>query len=426
VPEPPKRRQLSLFDVLCLGVNAIVGSGIYAFPGLLAEQLGPISFLAFGLCGLLSTVIALCFAEAAGMFERSGGPYLYAQAALGRHLGYLVGWTCWVAAVMSWAAVACAIAPYLGHLWAPLGSGTGSVVSAVGITVALGVINYLGVKPGAYTMDLLTVAKLLPLLVLVAAGFVAGEVPQGSLAPHGFGPLPTAAFTAFFAFQGFEVVAVPAGETARPQRNIPIAVLGSLLGATLLYMLVQWTATMTTPALAGAEQPLAEMGRVVLGDLGGRMVASAAAVSMLGFCAGVALTGPRYLEPLAADGHVPASLSRLHARLGTPHHAIIVTTGVVAVLIVLLNFGQLVNLAVLTVSAQYLTTCLSVLILRYRDPARQRPFRLPLGPVIPILAMGIVTWLTAQAKSTELLWFVVVLAVGFGVRVLTRLSTRWR
>ena len=143
------------------------------------------------------------------------------------------------------------------------------------------------------------------------------------------------------------------------------------------------------------------MGRVVLGDLGGRMVASAAAVSMLGFCAGVALTGPRYLEPLAADGHVPASLARLHARLGTPHRAIIVTTGVVAVLIVLLNFGQLVNLAVLTVSAQYLTTCLSVLILRYRDPARQRPFRLPLGPVIPILAMGIVTWLAAQARSTS-------------------------
>ena len=226
--------------MLCLGVNAIVGSGIYAFPGLLAEQLGPISFLAFGLCGLLSAVIALCFAEAAGMFERSGGPYLYAQAALGRHLGYLVGWTCWVAAVMSWAAVACAIAPYLGHLWAPLGSASGSVVSAVGITVALGVINYLGVKPGAYTMDLLTVAKLLPLLVLVTAGFVLGEAPQGSLAPHGFGPLPSAAFTAFFAFQGFEVVAVPAGETARPRRNIPIAVLGSLLGATLLYMVIQW------------------------------------------------------------------------------------------------------------------------------------------------------------------------------------------
>lgn len=419
-----QKRLLSLFDVVCLGVNAIVGSGIYAFPGILAARLGPASFLAFGLCGLLSVLVALCFAEAAGMHERSGGPYVYAQAAMGRQIGYLVGWTCWIAAVMSWAAVARAIAPYLGHLWAPLGHPIGGAAVAVGITLLLGVVNYLGVKPGAYTMDLLTVAKLLPLVVLVAAGFIQGHLPAGELCPHGLGPLPAAAFTAFFAFQGFEVVPVPAGETARPQRNIPIAVLGSLLGATALYMMVQWAAVLTTPGLATADQPLAEMGRVVLGELGGQMVAGAAVISMLGFCAGVALTGPRYLEPLAQDGHLPRALALRHARLGTPHRAIIATTGLTALLVVLLNFSQLVNLAVLTVGVQYLATCLAVPIMRVRASARLRTFRLPLGPLIPVLAVGVVLWLAAQAKLLELGGFAVLLVVGYALKLVTHLVER--
>ena len=281
-------RRLTLFDVLCLGVNAIVGSGIYAFPGLLAAALGPASFLTFGLCGAIAAVIGLCFAEASGMFERSGGPYLYARAAFGGPLAgdllaCAIGWTCWAAAVLSWAAVARAIPPYLGQLWAPLGAGL-AAPSAILISLLLGAINLFGVRPGAITTDLLTLAKLAPLVVLVGAALIIGpRWPHGPFAPAGLAPLPAAAFTAFFAFQGFEVVPVPAGETAHPRRNAPIAVLGSLLLATLLYMLVQWTAVASTPTVAGSSQPLAEMGRALLGGPGARLVSSAAVISMLGF-----------------------------------------------------------------------------------------------------------------------------------------------
>lgn len=418
----PEKQLLSRLDVLCLGINAIVGSGIYAFPGLLAAQLGPASFLAFGLCGVMAAMVGLCFAEAAGIFDRSGGPYVYAQTAFGRFVGFLVGWSCWVAAVVSWAAVARAIPPYVGHLWAPLGREVGAVAVAASITVALGMINYLGVKPGAYTTDLLTAAKLLPLGVLVVAGFVAPHRTGGPFAPHGYRALPRAALSTFFAFQGFEVVPVPAGETANPTKAAPIAVLGSLAGATALYMAVQWTAVASTPGLAGSDQPLALMGESLLGQLGGQMVAGAAVVSMLGFCAGVALAGPRYLEPLCADGHLPPQLARRHPRFATPHLAILATTALACVLLVFLGFTQLVNLSVLTVGLQYLVTCLAVPALRWRRPDLTRSFKVPLGPAIPLLAVAVVVWLGAQARLEELGGFAAVIVVGLLLKILTSVA----
>jgi len=405
--------------VLCLGVNAIVGSGIYAFPGLLAQQTGSLSWIAFAICGAMSIAVGLCFAEAAGMFERSGGPYIYARTAFGGVVGYLVGWSCWVAAVMSWAAVARAIPPYLEPLSPLFGTSIGAGGLAVVICAALGVVNYLGVKPGAYTADLLTAAKLVPLLVLVGLGLFAAHPGPAASVHSSWSALPRAALTAFFAFQGFEVVPVPAGETRDPRRAAPRAVLGSIAGATLLYVAVQWTAVASTPGIAGSTQPLALMGRHLLGGAGGLMVAAAAVVSMLGFCAGVALAGPRYLEPLCADGHLPRALARRHPRTDTPHLAILTTTAVTCILVVFLNFTELVNLSVLTVSVQYLVTCVGVPVLRRRHPDLPRAFRVPLGPVVPIVAVGVVLWLGAQARPTELVGFAAMLGVGGLLRLVT-------
>ncbi|MCC6746450.1 MAG: amino acid permease [Deltaproteobacteria bacterium] len=384
--EPPKR-QLSLFDLLCLGVNAIVGSGIYAFPGLLAQLLGPGAVLAFAGCGVVSLLIGLCFAEAAGLFDRSGGPTVYARAAFGPLVGYLVGWTCWAAAVLSWAAVTRALVPYLAELVPSLRHPALGAIGAAAVTLALGAINYLGVKPGAYAMELLTVAKLVPLGVLAALGLVRAERQRlRPFLPHGLRPLPRGIFLVFFAFQGFEVVPVPAGETARPRRYAPIAVLGSLALATALYMAIQLAASGTTENLAGSKEPLALMGRALLGTVGGQMVSAAAVVSMLGFCAGVALASPRYLEALATDGHLPTALCARHPRHGTPHRAILVTSGVVALLVLFLDFARLVDLSVLTVGVQYLATCAAVPMLRKRLPSQPRAFHLPGGATIPLLA----------------------------------------
>ena len=414
------KRLLSLFDVVCLGFNAIVGSGIYLFPGKLAEQLGPASVLAFALCGVMSVLIGLCFVEASGMFETSGGPYVYARTAFGDLTGYMVGWTCWAAAILSWAAVTSAVARDLGQFFpassSPLIMG---MALAMGITCVLMIINYVGVKPGAYTLDVLTVVKLLPLVALLGVGlFNLKPALVKTFAPHGLSSLPRAAYLAFFAFQGFEVVPVPAAETANPRRNAPIAVLGSIAGATLLYIFLQWVAVGSTPSLPGSEQPLAEMGRVLLGPMGGSLVAGAGLVSMIGFCAGIALSGPRYLEALAADDHVPRWVAQRHPRFGTPSRAILVTGGLTLAMVLAFDFEGLVDLAVLTVGVQYLATCLAVPVLRVTHPDHQRRMRLPLGPVIPLAATGVTIWFGCQAELEKLGWFGVMLLAGIPLKML--------
>ncbi len=421
-PAGGAKRQLSLFDVLCLGINAIVGSGIYLFPGKLAALLGPASFLAFATCGLVAALVGLCFAEAAGSFERSGGPYVYARAAFGELVGYLVGWACWCAALLSFAAVARGVPAYLAELAPALGSGAPAAAVAAGIVLLLGAINLVGIRPGAITTDLFTVAKLLPLCALVGAGVARGRLrPAGPFAPHGLGGLPRTSFSAYFVFQGFEVVPVPAGETANPRRNAPLAVLGSLAGATFLYMAVQWVATASTPDLATAKQPLAEVGTVLLGGgLGGGLVAVAAVISMLGFCSGVALAGPRYVEALAEDGHLPRALARRHARFATPHAAIALTTLLTAALVVVLDFARLVDLSVLTVSVQYLATALAVPVLRRRRPELPRSFLLPAGPLVPLLAVGVTIALGAQAGLREAIGFGGILLLGVLALVVSR------
>jgi amino acid transporter len=424
-------RKLTLVDLLCLGVNAIVGSGIFLLPGKLAGLLGPASVLAFAVTGLLSALIALSFAEVSSRFDRSGGPYVYAREAFGGPTGYVVGWTCWAAAVMSWAAVTRGMMMQAATFYPALGGETLAPAVGCATIIALALINTAGVKPGAIVTDVLTVAKLLPLLVLLAVGVSSMSTTRlAPFAPMGFGELPRATFLAFFAFQGFEVVPVPAGDSARPTRDAPLAVLVSVVVATLLYMALQLSAVATTPGIAGHAQPLTAMAMQLLGPAGATMVALAALVSMLGFNAGVALAAPRYIEALSLDGYLPTALGRRHERRDTPQAAILATSGAAAVLTVVLDFTQLVDLSVIFVAVQYLSTTAAVPVLRARRHSPPAKVTLPAGPALPAAGFLAVAMLVALRIGEQsdgpalLLHFGALVAVGVVVALPTVLRRR--
>ncbi len=435
-------RALGLFSVLCIGVNAIVGSGIYRLPGRLGHYLGPASWLAFALVGLMLVAVALCFAEAAGMFSGTGGPYLYAREAFGTVPGFLVGWSAWVTMVLSFAAVANAVPGYLASLAPSLDGPKMPAVTIATIALGLGIVNLLGVKPGALTTNVFTAAKVVPLAVFVALGLFAvsgdnlGLVPRPAVVPAQLGgaasaaaaPMPLAGalgaalFAALFPCQGFEVAPVPAGETKEPTRNVPIAVIGALLASVAFYVLIQIVAYGTAPSIAtsGATpdkpwstRPIVEAAATFMGTGGARFMAAGACVSMVGFCAGSALVTPRFLVALGQDGLLPRALAHHGRRFESPHVAIVTTSVAVLVAALALDFDALVDLSNVAVIAQYALTCAAITWLRRTRPELPRRYRVPGGRwLVPLVGVGVCALLASQAKVSELAMSLVMMAAG--------------
>ena len=394
--------RLGLFSVVALGVNTIVGSGIFRLPAELARDLGPASVLSFAVCAALLATVALSYAEAGGMFAKDGGAYVYAEEALGRRAGFAIGWSTWVATVLTLSTVAIAVPGQLAEL-APGADGARiSRAIAAALIVVLGAVNLVGRKPGAWTSNVFLVAKVVPLVAFVAIGVLwIRSAELTPFAPKGYGPLGHSLLLAFFALSGFETSAIPAGEAARPTRVVPIAVVGSILGAAALYVLIQLVAVGVLPSLGESERPLADAARVFAGDAGARGVAILGAVSMVGLCAAMAFAGPRLLLALGQDDHLPRSLAREHPRFGTPHLAVAVTTAAAAALVLVLDFRRLVDFTSVVLVVQYLATCVSVVVLRRRRPDLPRAVRLPLGPAIPLLGAALLVWVLAQAQWIE-------------------------
>ena len=284
----PPARLLTRFDLVCLGVNAVVGSSVFLFPGRLAGHLGSASPLAYALTALLLAPVALCFAEAASQHDRAGGPALYAHEEFGPNWGFAIGWLCWITMIVSWAAVANAIASYLP--WASGQSTAGKIIACTAIA-CFGALNWRGVRLGAWTTNFFTVAKLVPIALIALAGAYALPAWRPSVPAEGWRPLGAACFLAYFAFQGFETVPVPAGEARDPKKDVPFAVLSALGGSAVLYILVQIAALSLVPALASSERPLADAAGALMGPFGVGLVTAGAVISMTGYVAGSALGG---------------------------------------------------------------------------------------------------------------------------------------
>ncbi len=411
-------RALGFWDLLSIGLNAIVGSSIFLFPGLLAANLGPASALAFAFTGILLIAVGLCYAEASSRYKDPGGAYLYARDAFGEWPGFAVGWLSWVVQILSWAAVANAIAVYLGAI-DPHWGGPRHIKTVAALAIlGLGFVNYRGVRLGAWTSDFFTAAKLVPLAAFLAAGL--WKVKSRAFvpfAPHGFKPLAQSAFLVYFAYQGFESIPVPSGEARSPGRNVPLAVVSSLVFSALLYTAIQAVALGVDPALAGSRTPLADAARIALGPQGALLLALGAVLSTFGYNAGSALVTPRYLLALAEDGHLPASLSRIHPRYHTPSRAIVATISTTLLLALFFDFEKLVDFSNVVVSAQYLATCLAIPVLRRKNRAAPGSFRIPGGLFVPAAGAMAILWLGSQATPREYIGSAYLLAAGLVLKL---------
>jgi APA family basic amino acid/polyamine antiporter len=222
---------------------------------------------------------------------------------------------------------------------------------------------------------------------------------------------------AVFAAQGFEVVPVPAGETQAAKRNVPLAIIASLVASSILYVIVQSTLALAYPKLGDeTSTPLADAALYIAPWLGA-LVTFGGLVSTLGFVSGSALGTPRYLFAAAEDGHLPRALSKLHPRFDSPHVATIATSVLAISLLVPFDYRSLIGMSNVAVAVQYIATCLALIPLRKRDGATNVSMA---GKLAPYAGAAMSLWIVTEASSTELLWAGISLAFGLALRALTK------
>lgn len=395
-------RAVGLCGLIAIAVNGVIGSGIFVLPATVASLLGPASPVAYVVAAFLIALIVLCFAEAGSMFERTGGPYLYAREAFGSFVGLEVGWMFLLSRLAAASAIANAFTLYLGYFWPAMASGGGRAIALTVLLWGLGVLNLVGVRYGAWAVNLLTIVKLVPLLLFVGVGlFHVDSSRYQILALPDLTSLRQASLALIFAFGGFENASVPTEEVKNPTRNLPIALIVSIALTALLYIAIQIVALGTLPGLANDATPLASAGRMFLGPAGAAIITVGAVLSTTGSNSALALVGPRILYALAEGGQLPRALGRVHPRYRTPHIAVIVFALAAWVIALYGSFAQLVTVSAIARLLFSATTCLAVPVLRRKMPNATRTFRVPGGVVIPALAAVISIWLLTGVSQAQ-------------------------
>ncbi|HJQ68747.1 MAG TPA: amino acid permease [Blastocatellia bacterium] len=402
--QPRLVRAIGLFGLTAIAVNGVIGSGIFVLPSTVASILGTSSPVAYVIAAVLIALIAACFAEAGSMFERTGGPYLYAREAFGGFIGFEVGWMFLLARLAAAAAISNAFASYLGYFWPPLASGAGRVAAITLLVAGLAWINLAGIRHGSRAVNVLTIAKLVPLLLFISAGlfFVDGDRFELIALPEMSG-LQQAGLALIFAFGGFENASIPTEEARDPRENLPIALLIAIALTAILYILIQIVAQGTLADITNDQTPIASAGRTFLGPAGGAIIAAGAVLSTSGSYSALGLVGPRILYAFAEGGQLPAPLARVHPRYRTPHVAVIVFAVAAWAVALYGDFRALVMVSAIARLVFSAATCLAVLVLRRKMPDAPRKFKLPFGPLIPILAAILSAWLLVGMNEGQMI-----------------------
>ncbi|WP_407881531.1 APC family permease [Furfurilactobacillus entadae] len=402
------KSKFGLLSVILLGINSIIGSGIFLLPGQAEAMLGPASILVFVFDMLLIVSIALCYAEDATYFDENGGPYLYAKAAFGDFVGYEVGFSVWAISIIAWATMSTAFTTALGAIFPVLQQPLWKDVTIFVLLGTLTLINISGVTLTKMVNDIVTVAKLIPLILFVVVGvfFINGAhftpfVVTTTNFNNAFG---SAAILIFYAFTGFEAITIAAQEFRNPQRTIPVAIMVVLGVVALLYIAIQVVSIGVLGGhLAGNTAPIQAGLAKMLGPVGTTIVAVGTIVSILGIATAQSFYLPRIGASMADNGVMPKIVGRRN-RQGVPAVAMIISFLIAFPLAISGTFQTLAAISVVSRFAQYIPTILAVLVFRHRKlHANETAFRLPFGPVLPVTAVLVSLWLLSKASGFQLM-----------------------
>jgi APA family basic amino acid/polyamine antiporter len=407
VQDTPKK-QLSIFDSTCLIVGIIIGAGIYEVAPDVAKGAG--NWWAFlgiwAVGGLISLCGALGYAELASAYPKEGGDYVYLTRAYGRWAGFLFGWL-QLAVVRPGdiAAMAFIFARYARTIYDPFPQAAAQSWShpfyALAAVAILTGINIIGVPQGKWTQNLLTIAKAAGLLIIVAVA-VAGPGSAASSAISETRPLSLALILVLFAFGGWNEMAYVAAEVKNPARNIVRALVSGILAVTLLYLLVNcaFLYTLGFAGVTNSKAVAADTVSMLFPKLGAGFISALICVSALGATNGLIFAGARISYAVGVEHRLFRALGRWNPQTGTPARALVLQGAIAAGLILML--GSFVNAILYTAAAVYsfyLATNLAVVVLRFKEPFVQRPYRVTAYPLPTIVFCAVCFFLIQSSAS---------------------------
>ena len=451
------RRELTLFDSVCVIVGIIVGAGIYQSSPFIASCVpraatlvaklpagavrdfialhvpdGAVLIGVWLLGGVLSLIGAACYAELASAYPQDGGDYVYLTRGLGRPVGFLFAWSqLWIVRPVSIGALAFVFAEHFKEL-IPVAQGTvHTLLYAAGAVVALTAINILSVREGKLTQNILTSLKVLGLAIIGIAAFLPVAAPAsvpviaGSRSPAT--DISLALIVVLFTYGGWNEMGYVAAEVRRPEKNLLRALLLGTAAVTLIYVLLN-VAFVHALGFAGTQASkiiAADVVTRVAPAWGGRAIAALICISALGAVNGTIFTGSRITYAMGTEHPLWAALGRWNARRGTPVWSLVAQALVTLVLVVGFGrkegaFERMVQFGAPVAWLFFTLVGASLFVLRVRDPSAARPYRVTGYPLTPLLfclsslylvySSLIYAW---QQKSVEALWSIGVLVVGF-------------
>ena len=387
------RRAVGPVHLLALGINGIVGVGIFFAPADIAARAPGAGTAIFAVTGLLLVPVAVAFAVLGGRFDEDGGPVVFARDAFGALPAFVVGWIAYVSAIASTAAVTAGLTAAVGPLVGVAGSG-GQRAAATLLAAGLALVCAAGLRLSARTWTALTLLKLLPLVALGLV-YLAAPVPVRAIGIPAVPHLPpswlSAMLVATFTYQGFEIVPVLAGRARTPSTAVPFATVGSMVGAGILYVALQAACASSLPDLAASHAPLVETALVLGGPGLAAVVGAGTSLSALGITFGMMAATPFYLAALAGVDRLGLGLDAVDER-GVPRRALFATWAWVTLLIQAGGRGELFALSSVAVLIQYIVTAAALFALAVRGRRglgrRHAALAVPAGVIALALVAG--------------------------------------
>jgi len=422
---PGLERALGRWDLTAFGVNIVIGGGVFLTPSLVAAQLGNWSPIAVILVGLAVLCIALSYAEVGSRFDSTGGPYLYTLAAFGPFVAFQVGWMSWFTRVASIAALVHGVSLAIGYYAPVMADGVPRTLLVAGVLLAITLVNLRGIRQSALFIDGITVAKLIPLVIFIAFGIFFIDwtrltpLPSLELAEVG-----TGALLLIYAYGGYEVMGVPAGETRNPRTDLAFAMVMTVLTCAVLYMLTQIITMTVLPDITQSKTPVADSAAVLMGPAGALMIGVGSILAITGNVTGSLLTASRYLFAFAENNALPRFFLHVHPRFRTPTHAIWFSALVALTLALTGSFVLLMAASAIARLITYTGVSSAALVLRrkqFEGQVKPAAYVVPFGVVIPTIAIVVSLVLIMGATAPQL-------AVGGGTLlagVVLFLATRW-